>query len=109
MLKSSLQAPNRLNLETEKIGKLARAQEVVWEGHVGQVTWFLCCLRCSFLESQASSPFTVGVVVPSACLGKGPALRDTDIRSLAHRSFEKGCPPELSWLCSIALIKHGLK
>lgn len=109
MLNSSLQAPNRLNLESENLGELARAQEVGWEGPVGQVRGRLpCCLCRSFLESQASSPFTVGSVVPSACPGEGPALRDTDIRSLAHRSYEKGCSPELSWLYSIALMKHGL-
>lgn len=109
MLNSPLQAPNTLNLETKKVDKLARAQEVVWEGPVGQVRgWFPCCLCCSFLESQASSPFTVGLLVPSACLGKGPALRDTDVRSLTHRSYEKGCLPELSWLYSIALMKHCL-
>lgn len=109
MLNPSLQAPNRLNLETEKVGKLARAQEAVWEGPVGQVRgWLPCYLCCSFLESQASSPFTVGLLVPSACLGKGPALRDTDVGSLTHPSYEKGCPPELSWLYPIALMKHGL-
>ena len=34
MLNSPLQAPNMLNLETKKVDKLARAQQVVWEGPV---------------------------------------------------------------------------